>query len=223
MVSLFFFRPSKGEQMIQEYKGNSNKSKEEPETEKVVTPVVKGKVTVKKEPLGRKFSDIFLADTFENVKSYVVFDVLVPALKDLFVDIVNNGTNMLVNGRSGGRTGRNSRGGIRAGNVSYSSYYRGSDRDSRRDEPKRNNRERYSYSDIIFDTRGDATEVLDCMNDILDKFKMVSVSDFYELSHAEECERWTDRDYGWFDLDNATILRDRDGYKISLPKPEYLK
>lgn len=208
--------------MEETYKGNSNRSKEVVENEReLVTPVAKGKVTVKKEPISRKFSDIFFADTFDNVKSYLIFDVFVPALKDLFIDIVNNGTNMLVNGRSGGRNSRTYRGGGTNSKVSYSSYYRGSEASDKREV--RSNRDRYSYSDIIFEQRGDAIEVLDCMNDILDKFKMVSIADFYELAHAEDCERYTDRDYGWFDLSNTSISRDRDGYKINLPRPECLK
>lgn len=209
--------------MAEEYKGNSNKSKEVVEstdTSKQVEPVVKGKVTVKKEPLSRKFSDIFLADTFENVKSYVVFDVLVPAIKNLFVDIVNNGTEMLVNGRTGGRSSSNRRGG-HVGQVSYSSYYRGSDRAEKPEN--RRSKERYSYDDIIFETSGDAREVLDCMGDLVDRYKMVTIADFYSLAHAEECERWTDRDYGWFDLRDATISRDRSGYRINFPRAEYLK
>lgn len=180
-------------------------------------PVVKGNVKIKKEPLSRKFGDVFLSDSVDNVKSYVIFDVVVPAIKNLIVDMITNGTEMLVNGRSGGN-----RPNSRRGSNDYTRFSRGNSI-GRNDGPIRGNpRDRYSYNDIIFDSRGDAREVLDCMFDILDRFKMVSIADFYELAHAEECEKYTDRKYGWFDLSSADITRDRDGYRILLPRPELL-
>ena len=187
----------------------------EEEKKKDIKPVVKGPVKVKKEPLSRKFSDVFLADSVDNVKSYVLFDVIVPAIKNLIVDMTTNSIDMLVNGRAG--TGRSSR---RGGHTSYSSYFRGDDRPSRRTA---NPRERYSYNDIIFETRGDANEVLDIMMEVLDKYKVISIADYYELSNANVQEQYTDRSYGWFELDDAHIIRDRDGYRISLPRPESIK
>lgn len=180
-------------------------------------PVVKGNVKIKKEPLSRKFSDVFLSDSIDNVKSYVIFDVVVPAIKDLIVSMVTNGTEMLVNGRSGGNRGSN------RGRTDYNARFTRGNNIGHNEGPIRGNpRDRYSYNDIIFDSRGDAREVLDCMFDILDRFKMVSIADFYELAHAEECEKYTDRKYGWFELSSADITRDRDGYRINLPRPELL-
>ena len=191
---------------------------EEKKEERVANkPVVKGNVKIKKEPLSRKFSDVFLSDSVDNVKSYVIFDVIVPAVKNLIVDMITNGTEMLVNGRSGGSARRRSSN----DRENYSRISRGNN--IGHNEPVRGTpRTRYSYNDIIFDSRGDAREVLDCMFDILDRFKMVSVADFYELARAEECETYTDRKYGWFDLNGADIVRDRDGYRILLPKTELL-
>lgn len=192
---------------------------EEKKEERVANkPVVKGKVKVKKEPLSRKFSNVFLSDSVDNVKSYVIFDVIVPAVKNLIVDMITNGTEMLVNGRSGGRAGRRSSN----DREQYSRISRGNNI-GRNDAPVHGTpRNRYGYYDIIFDSRGDAREVLDCMYDILDKFKMVSVADYYELGRAEEYETYTDRKYGWFNLDAADVVRDRDGYRILLPKTELL-
>lgn len=188
----------------------------EEEKKKDIKPVVKGNVKVKKEPLSRKFSDVFLADSVDNVKSYVIFDVIVPAIKNLIVDMTTNSIDMLVNGRSGSSS-RSRRGGS---HTSYSSYFRGDDRPSRRTASPR---ERYSYNDIIFETRGDANEVLDIMMEVLDKYKVISIADYYELSNANVQEQYTDRSYGWFELDDAHIIRDRDGYRISLPRPESIK
>ena len=189
---------------------------EEQNTERVTKkPVVKGKVTVKKEPISRKFSEVFLSDSLDNVKSYIFFDVIVPGLRDLVSSMISNGSDMLIYGHSkGSRRGRDN------DRENYSRMSRGSNigRDVVRGTP----RNRYGYKEVIFDSRGDAREVLDCMYDIMDKFKMVSVADYYEVSHAEEHETYTDRKYGWTDLSQAEIVRDRDGYRIALPKTELL-
>ena len=196
---------SKGDQM------------EEKKEERVVNkPVVKGNVKIKKEPISRKFGDVFLSDSVDNVKSYVIFDVIVPAIKNLIVDMITNGTEMLVNGRGGGSSRRRS-----GERENYTRFSRGNNV-GRSEVVRGTPRNRYGYMDVIFDSRGDAREVLDCMYDILDKFKMVSVADYYELAHAEEYETYTDRKYGWFDLSAADIARDRDGYRILLPKTELL-
>lgn len=204
---------------MEEYKGNSNKKREVDEEKKEdLKPVVRGNVKIKKEPLSRKFSDVFLSDTVDNVKSYVIFDVIVPAIKNMFVDSVTNSVELLVNGGRGGSRRSSNRS---SGRTQYNRMY--DDNDRRFARPLSRGRDRCSYADIIFETRGDATEVIDCMYEILDKYKMVSVADYYEIAGAADQEQYTDRNYGWFELDNVSITRDRDGYRISLPRPESLK
>ncbi len=158
-------------------------------------PVVKGNVKIKKEPLSRKFSEVFLSDSIDNVKNYIFFDVIVPGIRDLVSSMISNGSDMLIYGHSRGNRGLNGR-----DPEKYSRVSRGNNIGRSEGIIRGNPRSRHSYNDIIFDSRGDAREVLDCMQDIMDRFKMVSVADFYELAHAEECETYADRKYGWFDL-----------------------
>lgn len=203
---------------MEEFKGNSNKSKEQ-EEELKRTPVVKGNITVKKDSVGKKFSDVFLSDTIDNVKSYLVFDIVVPALKDLIVDMITNGTNMLINGNTYGAGNKKKK--HNGDHTSYTSYYRGGS--SRNDDDRRQpRRDRYGLTEIGFDSRADAKEVMDMLLELLDNFKVVSVADYYEISNAGELETYLDRKYGWYELDNIQITRDRDGYKLKLPRPEPL-
>lgn len=201
---------------MEEFKGNSNRSKEEAEDRVEKRPVVKGRVTVKKDTIGKKFSDVFLSDTVDNVKNYLLFDVIVPAVKDLVVDMISNGTNMLVYGNSSARSSRK-----RSGEkTSYTSYYRCSNKDKEEHRPVV--RDRYGLKEIIFESRGDAKEVMDMLKELLDKFKIVSIADYYEISNAADLLDHTDRRYGWYELDDMSVIRDRDGYKIKLPRPEPL-
>lgn len=175
-----------------------------------VKKVVKGTVKTKKEPVSRKFAETFLSDDVSNVKNYIFMDVLIPAIKDAIVDMITNGVSMMFYGSTTPRRTNSSRSG--GSRIDYAGM------SSRSNRPKRSvgQRERYSYDDIIFDTRGDAQEVMDCMFDILEKYQMITIADYYELAGADSV--YTDRNYGWYDLSTMAIMRDRDGYKIRLPK-----
>lgn len=69
---------------MEEYKPNSHKSKEERKEsipEKHVEKVISGTVKPKKKSEMQKFADVFISEDVNNVKSYIVMDVLVPAIK----------------------------------------------------------------------------------------------------------------------------------------------
>ena len=58
------------------------------------------------------------------------------------------------------------------------------------------------------------------MDDILEKYGMVSVADLYDLVGVTG--NYTDNKYGWTNLSNAEIVRVRDGYQIKLPRARVL-
>lgn len=199
-----------------EYKSNSYKSKAEEQqaeltSDKRVTKVVSGK-TKTKENNTRKVAGLFVSEDAANVKSYVVMDVLVPAIKKAICDIVTDGISMILYGES--RGGNRSR----TGSVSYRSYY--DDRDDRRRISERNSSRnqngRFDYEDIVFETRGDAELVREQMLDILDKYGMVTVADMYDLSG--ETAPYTASKYGWFNIRTSEVSRIHDGYILKLPK-----
>ena len=98
--------------------------------------------------------------------------------------------------------------------VSYTKYY---DRDRDYDRPARSRgRYGYDYDDIILDTRKEAEEVLDRMDDLIDTYGVVSVADLYDLVGISG--NYTDNKYGWTNLRNADVQRVRDGYLLKLPK-----
>ena len=194
------------------YKPNSHKSREEqrreaPETEKKVEKVVKGAVKTKKNEM-RKFTDIFISEDAGNVKSYIIMDVLVPAIKKAISDVVRNGIDMILYGDA-----NHSKSSSGASKVSYRSYYDGG-RDHR--EPTARTRTGYSYDDIILDNRGEAEDVLSRMDELVATYGIVSVADLYDLVGITG--NYTDNKYGWTDIRSARVERVRDGYIIKLPK-----
>lgn len=199
---------------MEDFKPNSHKFKEEQsetsKEKKKIEKVVNGTVKTKKKNEISKFADIFAPGDVSNVKSYILMDVLVPAIKKAVSDIVTNGIDMILYGETG-RTKTSS-----ASKVSYSRYYDRKDDDRRYSDSGRT-RTGYSLDDIILESRGEAEEVLTRMDELIECYGIVSVADLYDLVGIS-CE-YTDNKYGWTNIRNAEAIRVRDGYMLKLPKP----
>ena len=167
--------------------------------EKIVTGIAKPK----KKSTIRKLSDIFISEDIADVKSYVIWDVIIPLLKRAVSDTVD----MMLYGESG-KNRRNSN----ASKVSYRDYWNKPERNKRATSP----RTVYDYDDIVLESRGEAEEVLIRMDELIDKYAIVSVADFYEMVGVTG--NFTDNKYGWTDIRSASVVRVRDGYMIKLPK-----
>ena len=190
---------------------NSHKNREEKKQAsegKRAEKVVRGKVKTKKNEI-RKLTDIFISEDVVNVKSYILMDVLVPSIKKAIYDIVVNSLDMsLFGGRSGSKRSTAER-------VSYRDYGAASRRDDRSYGSTRTT-SGYSYDDIVLETRGEAEAVLSRMDELMDEYQIVRVADLYDLVGITG--EYTDNNYGWTNIRNASIERVRDGYKIKMPR-----
>lgn len=198
-----------------EYKPNSHKYKAEQaakrneQSEKKIEKVVSGTAKTKKKSEISKIKDIFISEDASNVKSYVLMDVLIPAMKKALSDIVTNGIDMILYGKEGGSSRR-----APSERVSYRRYY--DQRDDRSIDRVRT-RTGYSYDDIIVANRGEAEEVLSRMDELIDQYGVVSVGDLYDLVGITG--NYTDQKYGWTNIRTAEPQRLRDGgYMLKLPK-----
>ena len=194
---------------MEEFKPNSHKSKElAPVPEKKVEKIVKGTVKSKKKNGIDKLKDNFISEDAANIKTYVVMDVLIPAVKKAICDIVKNGVDMILYGESGRSNRRPSE------YVSYDRRYldRGDPRFYKADRARIG----YSYDDIILETRGEAEDVLARMDELIELYGMVSVADLYDLVGITG--NYTDNKYGWTNIRNAEPVHVRDGYMLRLPK-----
>lgn len=193
---------------------NSHKFKEEKKNQlserkerKPIEKVTKGKVKVKKKSELHKFASSFVSEDASKVKSYVIGDVLIPAIKKAISDIITNGIDMILYGETGhSRRSSSSR-------VSYSKYY-----DDRRDDRRSDSslRSRYDVDDVLFETRDEAKDVLERMDELIDTYGVASIADFYDL--AGVTGNYTDNKYGWTNLSAADVVRVRDGFMIKLPR-----
>lgn len=194
---------------MEEFKPNSHKSKElAPVPEKKVEKIVKGTVKSKKKNGIDRLKDNFISEDAVNIKTYVVMDVLIPAVKKAICDIVKNGVDMILYGESGRSNRRPSE------YVSYDRRYL--DRGDARFYNADRARIGYSYNDIILETRGEAEDVLARMDELIELYGMVSVADLYDLVGITG--NYTDNKYGWTNIRNAEPVHVRDGYMLRLPK-----
>lgn len=176
---------------------------------KKVEKVVNGTVKTKKKSEMNKLKDLFISEDAANVKSYILMDVLVPAVKKAISDIVTDGVSMILFGTTGNRSSR--------GNSSFISY----DKFSRREDDRRygstRTRSGYSFDDIYLESRGEAEEVLSRMDELIDMYGVVSVADLYDLVGITG--NYTDNKYGWTNIRNAEPVRAMGGgYMLKLPK-----
>lgn len=77
----------------------------------------------------------------------------------------------------------------------------------------------HDFDEIILESRQEAENVLSRLDDILAEFKVVSVSNLYEL--VGETFHSVDEKWGWVDLSGASVSRVNSGaYLLNMPKTE---
>lgn len=215
---------------LNQLKGNSDslKRSDVPENRELIIPESR-KV---KQNAGSKFLSNLFADDISNVKDYILWDVLMPALKNAISDTVTNGIDILLFGQS--RSGKTS-----GGKFNYSGIYasRGAsgrvirlndiEKDNRR-ESRLGGNHGYSYQEIAL-SRGEAEDVLWRLRQKESQYDMVSVSDMYDAiaevlgeDPFKDIREFTDNKWGWTDIDRATLQRVPNGFVIRMPRVEPL-
>ncbi len=212
---------------MENFPSNSHVSKRESKVEKIekiedkrILKVVKGDVIRRKKPLGTRFVEAFFGGDGKGAMDYVVDDVLLPALKDMVTDAVSEGVQRLIRGDS--RPPSRHTTSRPSSHVNYGGY---SDRNGRREEPRRSDRRTRSsrrIEQIILSSRDEAEDTLAEMFNTLERYGSVSVSELYEMVGIEGTH--VDDAWGWTDLYDAGVRRlNRDQWLIKLPDPEPLR
>lgn len=195
-----------------DYQPNSHRFKEEQKaTERErVGKVVKGVAKIKKKSELRKVVNTFISEDASSVKSYILSDVLIPAVKKLISDIITDGTDIILFGGSG-RGGKSSS----SSKISYRNFYDQKSNRSLPSDPRTGSR--FDFDDITFENRGEAEAVRAQMDEVVDRFGYVTVADLYDMSGL--VPPFTSNKYGWTNVRNVEVSRLRNGeYALKLPK-----
>lgn len=197
--------------MGEDYKPNSHKFREDqttpPNEKKQIEKVVRGSVKTRPKRGVSKLADVFVSEDISNVKSHIMMDVIVPAVKKVISDIVRDGIDMLLYGDTRGNRSSSSY-------ISYRDYTSNNVSSNRSiNSPSRTG---YNHDDIILETREEAEEVLERMDELIETYGVVSVADVYDLIGIS-CN-YTDNKYGWTNIRNAEPIHVHGGYLLKLPK-----
>lgn len=194
------------------------------EQEKVVAQVKKPRLPIKKKEKSwlDRLAGVFIGEDFNMVGDYLLWEVLIPAAKDTISEMVSTGIKRLLYG--GGKASgfeRTNRFGGRAKDegrlVPYDKYSSGSSEGRKR-------KTRFEVAEIPFDTKEEASAILNAMEDILEEEDVVSIADYYALAEYDDGD-YTDTEYGWTieQISRARPQRHRDGWTIVFPRPILLK
>lgn len=196
--------------------GNTDKAKEGASPEKKV--IAKAKVQ-KKSAIKEALRTFFVQDLPE-IAEHLVIDVAIPAAKNAITDMVTQGIQQLLYGEvdprrrpASGYTSYSSSSRNNRGNAYYSP------RETDRREPRKP--KPTNVEDLVFDTRGDAVDVIEYVAEQIEEYGQVSVADL--MSSVGIQPRYTDERWGWTTTDAFEIRQIREGWLVSADRPEPLK
>lgn len=203
-----------------DYTQNSKPTTQEPKAEakppvenlRRVEKITTGAIKTKKKSEIRKFADIFLEDDIAEIKSHIKHDIIIPNVKRILYNI---GEGILSSMLGGSRDRSRST----ADKVSYNNCYNGGRDDRRRDDY--GSRPRFDYDEITFTSRGDAEDVLDRLDEMIEQYGMARVGDIYDMV-GKSCS-YTAYNYGWTNLREARVVRSGSDYALELPRIKPLR
>ena len=186
--------------------------------EKVVEHVINGdEFVTRKRSLGKKLCDIFLDGDIKDVKSFVINDVIKPAIKETIFDVVTKGMDMLLFNDGGGRRPSSK---SSPTYISYNNYSKGEPRRSSQQRSYHRQELRADEEELIFTEPGPAHLVLEKMYAIFEEYHIVTKADLNDI--LNRTGNFTDNNWGWTDLNGASVDRIRGGYLLNLPKMKHL-
>lgn len=205
------------------YAGNSNRDKAADEVpEKKVEQVTKAAAVQRKKPLGRRIAENFTGADAHSVGQYVIFEVVVPRVKELIFDVGESALRRSLFGES--PKGYSSRSIIPKGYTAYNAIASGAiskvQQQVSRQAPQPGSDE---FGEIIVESRGEAQEVMDKIGNLIETYGMASVSDL--KAAVGLTGNFTDEKFGWVAMGGTDIRRTggaTPGYVLIFPRPEEL-
>lgn len=197
---------------------NSQNQKTSGEKEKLKPLEMKGSVNSSKKSLMRKIAESFVEEDTKDIKEYIIFEKIIPGLKNLVLDALEMRFFGAVSGRSRDyRYYNNSTGGSR---FDYRSRYNGGSngrpaRSTNRDSANDYQNDKVDYRRIILDYRDDAEEVVRQMRDRIRATGSASIADLFNLLGIPS--EYTDNDWGWEHEDEINWKRISNGFLINVP------
>jgi len=204
---------------IPDYPPNSDASKRQAQEDKNIKRVTSDEPIRRKKSLGKQFKETFVAGDAKTAVRYVMFDVLIPAAKDMIAEAGTQGIEKLIFGDTRRRGSTPPQAGP-TGYVSYNRYAMGNRQTAPQRVLSRQARARHDFDEIVLVSRVEAEEVIDKLYEVVSRYGAATVADLYELVGSPGTH--TDNKWGWTNLRGAGVSRTRGGFLLDLPEPEPL-
>jgi hypothetical protein len=219
------------------YQGNSKLDREiaaeeeTPQEERKIQKIEGVNVVKTKKSIGKRIKEGFGGNDMQSVGTYLMWDVLVPAARDLVFDIIIEGARGSLYGDSA-RKSTSSIGSSRSNIVGSSNTsrirttnYNGISRSPAISAQQSNSmssrdKAQFDFSELILDSRVKAEEIILKMNDALEEFGLVSVAEFYDALEISG-NGFTDQKHGWNaeTFQGARVRPARGGFLLDIPQP----
>lgn len=172
---------------------------------------------LKEKTFKQKVRDAFISDEVHDVKSYVVFDVIIPAIKETVRNLIVNTVDMSLFGKVRASKNVEQRGGSTY--IAYERMYQGGGQASKPKQQMGAPLRVTELDRVVFNDKADAIEVLSYLFDNIEQYHVASVADFLgaaDLPISPIHHKW-----GWYDLSGSSVDENPDGsgYYIRLPRP----
>lgn len=202
--------------------GNSHKDRganmDKPVEREVIEKIVEGKVISRKPPWYKRFSQSMIADDAGNVGEYILTDVIIPATKNLIVDMISQSVERVLFGTTRGRIRRSPLGMTLRDQVNYGRI--SSEREPRR-YMSREARAKHDFNEIVLESRSEAIDVMEGMIERIRRYGSVTVAELYDFVGVTGS--YADQRWGWNDLVSADVRQVPGGFLLDLPAPEPIR
>lgn len=188
-----------------------NRTQPQPKREKV-NPVVKGTATLQKESFGAKVRKMFFPGDIRDIRKYAVESILIPAIKDGALALMQLALYGTVTRRSnGGMVGQQ--------RTNYTYISSNNQQASSVITPKE--RTTHNFQNITFATYDDAEQVISTLLDLVSRYGSARVTDFYDAANID-CD-WASVNWGWTSFQKLEPRAVPGGYIIDVSPPVLLK
>jgi len=194
-----------------------DKSQPKKQVKRIVPP---GAAKQASRPASRRFFDFVFAESPKALGKRVFEGTVVPRLKAAGEEAVNSFLHgMLWGGGSAPPSNLVQGAVLRGGGVNYNALSTGVQMPP--NALPNVAAAQGPYSDVIVPSEQFAQAVLAHMFDLYNQYRVVTVGDLYEAAGISSDTQH--EGLGWYSLDGSRITKERDGYRIALPRPTTIK
>lgn len=187
--------------------------------------VAAGTISHAQRPASRRFFDFLLAESPKDLGKRIFANTVVPRMKQGFEEAANGFLAGMLWGSGSQRPMPPTVAGtvIRAGGTQYHQVAPAGTPSALAQAQQQIQHQTTSsgnYQDLLCPTQQIAESILANMYSTLNQYNVVAVADLYEMAGLKPAP--SDNSYGWTNIDGARITKERDGFRLELPRPNLI-